>query len=73
MQDFQIRPYGRRELALLYFPGEGSLAGKVAQLKRWLQRDPGFYQLLKENGYKPRGHTLSARQVRLITAFLGEP
>lgn len=73
MTHFKIKTYTKRELALLYFPGGGCIPGKVTLLNRWLRRDPEFFRLLKENGYKPRCHTLSARQVQLIAAFLCEP
>ena len=63
----------RRELALLYFPDKTPIEA-VRSLRMWIVNCPDLVAALEEIGqpYK-KTKTLTARQVRLIMHYLGDP
>ena len=63
----------RRELALLYFPDKTPIEA-VRSLRRWIEGCPQLMSALDELSmpYK-KCRILSARQVRIIMEYLGDP
>ena len=71
--EFEIREYGRTELALAYSP---KITPEAAwkKLKGWIAYYPGLNERLQSLGYRPRQQrTFTPAQVRAITEALGEP
>ena len=64
---FEIRAYGKSELAMLYFP---HMSGDAAlkKFKVWLKVNPRLHPLLNVNG-----QTYTPKQVRQIVEEVGEP
>lgn len=62
----------KSELALYYFPETSSSAG-ISRLMRWIHGCPPLMRDLEAVGYHRSQKLLTARQVALITAHLGEP
>lgn len=71
-QEMVVRCYPKSELALLYFP-ELSADSAVRRLMRWIKRCTGLTDELLKLDYRPACHSFSAREVRLIVHYLGEP
>ena len=65
---FEIRTYGKSELAMLYFPNASSKANALRSFNRWLRINQRLRFLINKrvNSYTPR-------QVRLILKIIGEP
>ena len=64
---FKIHAYGKSELAMLYFPGDGKKEA-LNKFRTWLQRNrrlKGFVSR-QSNYYTPK-------QVKIIVEELGEP
>lgn len=74
MNDFSmpIRCYQKSELAHLYFPCL-SVESAVRRLMRWIHRCGDLMSELQKLDYRPKCHAFSAREVRLIVYYLGEP
>ena len=72
MEPFEIRTYGRTELAQLYNP---RLCPDSAyrKLKQWIDLYPGLRENLAASGLSPRSRTYTPAQVTLIVRALGEP
>lgn len=69
MEDFKIRTYTKKELALMYFP-ESYPRTAVNHLMVWIRRcDPLWEKLLKMKTSK----SFSPKQVKAIVEYLGEP
>ena len=71
-QDFIIRPYSKKELALMYFP-ESMPVTAVRRLTYWINHCPELLNELTTAGYKPTSHGFTTKQVRLIVYYLGSP
>lgn len=72
MEDFKIRTYTKKELALMYFP-ESYPRTAVNHLMVWIRRcDPLWEELLKM-GYRKTSKSFSPKQVKAIIDYLGEP
>ncbi len=70
--EFVIRAYTKKELALMYFPK--SIPGTaVAHLMCWIRRCTPLWEQLQAMGYKATNKTFMPRQVRAIVEQLGEP
>ena len=69
---FEVRCYEKGELAQLYFP---YLPKKAAgqKLRRWMQRCALLTKELETISYNLNNRYFSAREVRLIVYYLGEP
>ena len=72
MNDFKIRPYTKKELALMYFP-DSSPRTAVSHLMSWIRRCTQLWQQLQETGYETTCKTFTPRQVKAIVEQLGEP
>lgn len=70
---FEIRAYGKSELALLYFPHVQTAKGALNNLNYWINYNPELRQRLREVGSPPRSHHFTRREVELIVEYLCEP
>ena len=70
---FRIRPYSKRELAMLYFPDTMMAESAVANLRNLMKRNPELLRELEEAHYKPRDKVFTPRQVGILVRYLGEP
>ena len=69
---FQLRPYAKAELALLYQP-DSMPESAVKTLNRWIKRCPELSEELQRLRYNPYRHTFLKTEVSVITKYLGEP
>jgi hypothetical protein len=65
---FEIRSYGKSELAMMYFPDAASKASALKRLRYWLRINPRLRQLLDVPG-----NSFQPRHVQLIVDEVGEP
>ena len=72
MENFQIRSYGKSELALCYSPDITESAAR-RKLMRWIDRKPGLKGAMRAAGYNELSHTFLPLEVKLIVEALGEP
>jgi hypothetical protein len=72
MENFQIRSYGKSELALCYSPDITESAAR-RKLMRWIDRKPGLMGAMRAVGYNELSHTFLPLEVKLIVEALGEP
>ena len=72
MKEFEIRQYGRTELAQLYSP---DITPEAAwkKLKLWIEHFPGLTELLTSAGYQGRQRIFTPAQVTMIVEAIGEP
>jgi hypothetical protein len=68
----RVRCYDKHRLAQLYFP-ELSAAAAVDKLRRWIRRCSPLMEELRRVSFCPKSKMFSAREVRLIFYYLGEP
>ena len=45
---FKIQPYGKSELALLYFPNAATVSGALSNLNYWIRRNKALSKALKK-------------------------
>jgi hypothetical protein len=69
---FQIRPYGKAELALLYQPCSTPETA-MKTLYRWIKGCPPLVQELDALHYNPKRRTFLKPEVAAIVKHLGEP
>ena len=69
---FNLRAYGRTELAQAYCP-QLSPGAAWQKLSTWINLYPGLPERLKAIGYSPRQRVFTPRQVAMIVEALGEP
>ena len=72
MNNFIIRAYSKKELALMYFP-DSSPHTAVSHLMSWIRRCTQLRQQLQATGYETTCKTFTPRQVKAIVEQLGEP
>ena len=72
MDEFIIRAYTKKELALMYFP-KSSPPTAVYHLMCWIRRCAPLWEQLQATGYEKNCKTFTPRQVRAIVEQLGEP
>ena len=71
-QDFIIRPYSKKELALMYFPDSNPrTAGN--HFRAWIQRCQPLWDELHKLGYKSTAKQFTSKEVRVIVNYLGSP
>ena len=70
---FEIRTYGKSELAMLYFPQSETCAGALSNLRFWIRRNPELMAALQSCGMPPRSKSFTPKEVSLIIHHLGEP
>ncbi|MGM9709593.1 MAG: DUF4248 domain-containing protein [Prevotella sp.] len=72
MENFIIRAYTKKELALRYFPDSDPRTA-VNHLMNWINRCTALLEQLQAAGYEKRAKAFTPRQTRLIVDYLGEP
>ncbi len=74
MEDtFEIRPYGKGELAMAYTHGQMSQKASLNWLNREIEQFPGLLDDLTYVGYRRGNRLISIAQLRLIIAAIGMP
>ena len=73
MQQFEMRSYSKKELALLYFPTAATPHAAVTHLMSWIRRCTPLAAELEKQGCHKTAKWFLAREVRLIIHYLGEP
>ena len=69
---FYVRCYDKIELARMYFPNLSNPVS-VAKLRRWMRNCMPLMEELMAGDFHPKMKMFSAREVRLIVRYLGEP
>lgn len=69
---FQIRTYGKGELAQLYCPNITTSAARK-KLMLWIHYYPHLMESLHAIGFSETSRSFTPAQVRLIVDALGEP
>ena len=72
MEDFKIRMYTKKELALMYFP-ESMPRTAVNHLMAWIRLCTPLWDELLKMGYCKTSKSFSPKQVKAIVENLGEP
>ena len=72
MENFEIRTYGRTELALCYFPGSTPKTASE-KLTRWIRLSGNLKEKLIALDWKPGQKLLTPKQAMCIVNHLGEP
>ena len=72
MNDFTIRSYTKKELALTYFPASDPHVA-VNRLMSWINRCKPLHEALLDQGYQKTSKWLSPREVAIVVEHLGEP
>lgn len=73
MEDkFEVRSYGKAELARLYNPYMCQNEA-LRTLSRWIRRNESLIENLTQAGARTYDKIYTPRQVSLIVSFLGEP
>ena len=72
MEDFKIRMYSKKELALMYFP-ESMPRTAVNHLMAWIRLCTPLWDELLKMGYCKTSKSFSPKQVKAIVEYLGEP
>ena len=70
--DFVIRAYTKKELALCYFPDSNPRTA-VNHLISWIHRCTPLWEQLIQSDYSPTSKVFTPRQVKAIVEQLGEP
>lgn len=69
MDEFKVRSYTKKELALFYFP-DASPHTAVNRLMRWINRNAPLLVGLEGLGYCKTARWFTSREVRLIVEHL---
>lgn len=72
MEDFKIRIYTKKELALMYFP-QSSPRTAVNHLMTWVNLCKPLLEELQRMGYQKTCKAFSPKQIKAIVEYLGEP
>ena len=72
MEDFKIRMYTKKELALMYFR-ESMPRTAVNHLMAWIRLCTPLWDELLKMGYCKTSKSFSPKQVKAIVEYLGEP
>lgn len=72
MDNFIIRAYMKKELALMYFP-DSMPRSAVKHLMSWISRCTPLMEQLNATGYESRSKAFTPKQTSLIAEYLGEP
>lgn len=72
MEEFIIRTYTKKELALMYFP-ESYPRTAVNHLMAWIHLCTSLWNELLDMGYRKTSKVFSPKQVKAIVEYLGEP
>ena len=72
MDNFKIRSYSKKELALRYFP-DSTPETAVKHLMALIRRNDMLWDELQEIGYYSKSKTFTPRQVQAIIEWMGVP
>ena len=72
MEEFIIRTYTKKELALMYFP-ESYPRTAVNHLITWIRLYTPLWNEPLATGYRKTCKAFSPKQVKAIVEYLGEP
>lgn len=67
-----LRPYGKAELALLYFPGSSPDVAR-AKLMRAINKNKAWSRAMARTGYYTTAKEFTPKQVEVIFHYYGEP
>ena len=73
VKPFEIRSYGKSELAMLYFPDAKTKKGAMNNLNYWINYCSELREKLRELNTPPHAHRYTRREVELIVEYLCEP
>jgi hypothetical protein len=73
LETFEIRSYGKSELAMRYFPKAQTPAGALSNLNFWIRRCTDLSAALKACGMARKAKSYTPKEVALIVYYLGEP
>ena len=72
MEQFKIRSYSKKELALMFFP-DSTPETAVKHLMTMIRRNDMLWDELQEMGYNKRRKTFTPREIKAIFDWLGVP
>ena len=73
LRPFEIRSYGKSELAMLYFPHAQTTEGALCNLRFWIRKCRDLDEALKACGMARQAKSYTPKEVALIVEYLGEP
>lgn len=73
VKPFEIRCYGKSELAMLYFPDAQTKKGALNNLNYWIDYNGELREKLNALNSPPHAHRFTRREVELIVEYLCEP
>ena len=73
VKPFEIRSYGKSELAMLYFPHAQTTEGALSNLRFWIRKCRDLDAALKACGMARQAKSYTPKEVALIVEYLGEP
>ena len=73
VKPFEIRSYGKSELAMLYFPNAMTAEGALSNLRFWIRKCRDLDEALKACGMARQAKSYTPKEVALIVEYLGEP
>ena len=73
IKPFEIRSYGKSELAMLYFPHAQTANGALSNLNFWIRKCRDLHEALKACGMARQAKSYTPKEVALIVEYLGEP
>ena len=73
VSQFEMRSYGKSELAMLYFPDAKTKKGAMNNLNYWIDYNCELREKLRELNSPPHAHRYTRREVELIVEYLNEP
>ena len=73
MKEFEIRGYGKSELAMMYFPNAITAEGALSNLNYWIRRCEGLRDALRKCGMSRCCKSFTPKEVALIVEYLREP
>ena len=73
VKPFEIRSYGKSELALLYFPNAQTANGALSNLRFWIRQCRDLQEALRACGMARQAKSYTPKEVALIVEYLGEP
>ncbi|MCD8178772.1 MAG: DUF4248 domain-containing protein [Tannerellaceae bacterium] len=72
MEEFIIKSYSWKELAILYAP-ELTSNSAARRFKKWVNFNQELVRELVSAGWRERSKVLTPMQVEIIVRYLGEP
>jgi hypothetical protein len=73
LETFEIRSYGKSELAMRYFPKAQTPSGALSNLNFWIRRCTDLSAALRACGMARKAKSYTPKEVALIVYYLGEP